>query len=128
MRPEQWDTFEHFKPEEFDSPDEPGSGIKMDFDFMRKLEAMRDRAGFPFRIRSGFRTKAHNKAVGGKPNSAHTKGLAADIAYATSQEAWKIMDAAWYEGITRVEVCDKHVHVDGDRSLPQNVLVWGKSR
>lgn len=127
MTEDQWATIEWFKSEEFDSPDAPGSASNMDFEFMRKLDAMRERAGIPFRIASGYRTKEHNAEVGGKPRSAHTKGFAADIAYKTSHEAWLIVDAAWYEGINRIEVCDGHIHVDIDPSLPKEVLIWGRS-
>lgn len=43
------------------------------------LEPLRAHFGFPIRINSGFRCKELNKAVGGAPNSYHTRGRAADI-------------------------------------------------
>ena len=43
------------------------------------LEPLREFAGRPIRITSGFRSAALNKAVGGAPSSQHLKGEAADI-------------------------------------------------
>jgi uncharacterized protein YcbK (DUF882 family) len=43
------------------------------------LERLRQRAGVPIVIHAGYRCPAHNQAVGGVPNSEHTRGLAADI-------------------------------------------------
>ena len=54
----------YFKLTEFDSPDEVGSGYKMDKEFLIKLDYARGIAGIPFKINSGFRTKSHNKFVG----------------------------------------------------------------
>ena len=70
----------YFTLSEFDSPDLPNSGVNMDRDFLAKLEIAREYAGTPFRITSGYRTAERNKQVGGVPDSAHTKGHAADIA------------------------------------------------
>lgn len=43
------------------------------------LEALRDFIAAPITILNGCRCAAHNVAVGGKPDSEHVKGLAADI-------------------------------------------------
>lgn len=43
------------------------------------LEQVRTLLGKPIIINSGYRSPAVNKAVGGQPNSQHTKGCAADI-------------------------------------------------
>ncbi|MCQ2298954.1 MAG: D-Ala-D-Ala carboxypeptidase family metallohydrolase [Bacteroidales bacterium] len=43
------------------------------------LQPLRDRYGKPITITSGFRSVALNAALGGAPNSQHTKGQAADI-------------------------------------------------
>ncbi len=56
-------------------------------------------------INSSYRTTAHNKAVGGQPNSYHTKGMAADIVVsgvsakrvAQYAEAIGVKGIGWYE-------------------------------
>lgn len=45
----------------------------------RLLQPLRDLYNEPFIINSGFRSQETNKAVGGVPNSQHTKGQAADV-------------------------------------------------
>lgn len=44
-----------------------------------RLQVVRDILGKPITITSGYRTSAHNKAVGGAPQSLHLSGMAADI-------------------------------------------------
>ena len=53
----------------------------MDEEFMRMLQELRDVAGFPFRINSGFRCLKHNAAVSSRKTKAgiHTFGKACDI-------------------------------------------------
>lgn len=43
------------------------------------LQAIRDKTGHPIHINSAYRTAHHNAEVGGKPNSRHMFGMAADI-------------------------------------------------
>ena len=43
------------------------------------LERIRAAVGKPVIVNSAYRCLTHNKAVGGKPNSEHVNGLAADI-------------------------------------------------
>lgn len=53
--------------------------VKVDSKLVDYLQQIRDHFGKSVRISSGYRTPAHNKAVGGMSNSYHTKGMAADI-------------------------------------------------
>lgn len=56
-----------------------GTGrIKISVDLMDRLQRLRKRLGKPIIINSGYRSPAHNKAVGGAPNSQHVKGQAVD--------------------------------------------------
>ncbi len=130
MTSAEWGAIEHFKSSEFDSPDKPGSGAAMDYDVMRALSAARARAGIAFNINSGFRTPKHNKAVGGKKNSAHLRGFAADIDYIEVAKERKltvpqvrglILEALEYEGFNRFGLYKTFVHVDKDPTLPKNV-------
>ena len=43
------------------------------------LQTLRDLSARPLIVTSGFRCKTHNKIVGGRPRSYHTRGMAADI-------------------------------------------------
>ena len=88
------------------------------------LEAIRARAGGrPIKITSGYRCESHNAAVGGKPNSAHLVGEAADIQAVFSEDKYRIIEAAMHVGILRVGVGRAYVHIDVSRTLPQGV-VW----
>ena len=58
-----------------------GTGaIKINTEAMDKLQSMRNRLGKPMIVLSGYRSPAHNKAVGGAPHSKHMDGTAFDIA------------------------------------------------
>lgn len=51
----------------------------VDSELVQVLQAIRDHFGAPVVITSGYRTAAHNKAVGGALYSQHCYGRAADI-------------------------------------------------
>lgn len=85
------------------------------------LNKARELAGVPFIITSGYRCKTHNKKVGGKDNSAHLRGLAADISTKDSSVRHKILMAVYAAGFRRVGINKTFIHVDIDESLPQDV-------
>jgi len=87
-----------------------------------KLDKAREMAGTPFVITSGFRTPAQNKRVGGAKNSAHLRGLAADIACEDSESRMKIVRAAIACGFTRIGISDTFIHLDVDKTLPDEVI------
>jgi zinc D-Ala-D-Ala carboxypeptidase len=112
----------YFNLSEFDSPDEVGSGNKMDSKFLEKLDYARHNAGIPFKINSGYRTKEHNLKVGGRIGSSHLKGLAADIAYNGSRERYIILNALISVGINRLGIGKSFIHCDIDNSKDQDVI------
>jgi uncharacterized protein YcbK (DUF882 family) len=118
-----WKDIKHFEPSEFDSRDLPGSGDGMQIEFIRRLDNAREAAGVPFNINSGYRTPEHNRRVGGKPNSSHLRGWAADILTPDLQIRYKILNALIGEGFNRIGIYSTFVHVDCDPSLPAGV-VW----
>ena len=73
----------NFKLEEFKSRDSdlfPLSVLNNIEILVEQLEIIRTNIGDkPIRVNSGYRTDAHNKAVGGSPTSQHLHGKAADI-------------------------------------------------
>lgn len=118
MTKEQWATIQYFRPNEFDSPDAPGSGEAMDYGFIFKLDFIRSQCPFPFYINSGIRTAAHNKEVGGVDSSAHVRGFAADIKVADSLQRYTLIQYALNAGIQRIGIGSAFVHLDLDPTLP----------
>jgi uncharacterized protein YcbK (DUF882 family) len=126
MTVDQWKTIRYFKPAEFDSKDSQGSGFSgMQIELVSLLDSLRVEWGGPLKVVSGLRTRAHNEAVGGKPNSAHLRGLAADIATAGLPAAIRLAITASRLGFPRIGVDLKggFVHLDVDPALPSPV-VW----
>lgn len=119
-----WESsIKYFKFNEFDDPTEINSGLMMNPAFVQLIDQIRIKIGHPLNINSGFRTESHNIKVGGKPNSAHTKGLACDIQCVDSTTRFQLIKYAFDLGIKRIGIGDSFIHLDGDLDLPQEV-VW----
>lgn len=72
----------HFSLGEFASKDgsrTPADVQKNLSELAENLQVLRDHFGTSITINSGYRSPAHNEAVGGSKNSQHIKGTAADI-------------------------------------------------
>lgn len=102
----------YFDSVEFDSPDSPGSGVKMNLSFVQRLDQLRSICNFPFKITSGYRTKEHNIKVGGEKDSAHLEGYAADIVINSSSARFKIINEAIKLGFNRIGIGDTFIHLD----------------
>lgn len=121
MTVDEWARAVYFRASEFDSSDAPGSGFSaIQWGLVSKLDELRAEWGKPMRITSGFRTLAHNAAVGGKPNSAHLRGLAADIHTGGLTDALRLAILAAQHGFERIGIDLKggFIHLDVDTSLP----------
>lgn len=111
----------YFKQEEFACPCCKSNLMKEST--IAKLDKAREIANIPFNINSGYRCNAHNQAVGGENNSAHTKGRAVDIKCLDSPSRWLIVDSLIKIGFNRIGIAKTFIHVDDDETLPQKV-VW----
>jgi len=125
----EWSEIQHFKPEEFDSPGDPCTGMAMQYNFVRLLDMVRQKVGFPLYINSGMRTPAHNKEVGGVDSSAHESGWAADLAIigrvggVVSERRARVVFAAVEVGFRRIGIAETFVHLDLDPSKP-SPRIW----
>ena len=119
----------HFHRNEFDSPDNPGSGSAMHSETLEMLDRARELAGLPFVITSGYRTPDHNESVGGVDESAHTRGYAADISIKDMDDGdvTKVIAACSIAGFRRIGKADSFIHVDNDPEKPggNGLVTWG---
>ena len=114
-------TYKHFK------LSEPTGGghtfSELNEDFRRLLDKMRGECGFPFIIESGLRTQAENDALKDSvSDSAHLSGLSADIRCTTSIQRFKMVQVALSNGVTRIGIGKNFIHIDIDKTKPQNVI------
>jgi len=112
----------YFNYDEFDSPDELGSGKHMDQDLLNMIDRARALYGKPIVVNSGFRTESHNKKVGGVSSSSHLKGLAIDVACIRSKDRFEMLTALIEAGFNRIGVASTFIHVDIDKNKSQNVI------
>ena len=85
------------------------------------LEDIREFSGIPIIITSGYRCPEHNAASGGKPNSAHLTGEAADFWVSGDLDRFKFLEAAFTYGAGRIGIGSDFIHVDVSHTLPQQV-------
>lgn len=112
-----------FNYSEFDSPDEPGTGNLMDIDFLEMLDEARSVAGIPFVVTSGYRTESWNQHVGGKKDSSHLSGCAADISCTTARDRFIIITSLLEAGFDRIGIGEDFIHVDIDWEK-NAALIW----
>lgn len=115
-------TWKHFKIDEFRCKCGCNESLVKP-ELIDALDKARSLADTPFKIISGYRCREHNKAVGGKPNSAHIQGLAADIACYNSRFRFSILISLLSSDFTRIGVHKSFIHADLSQSLP-NPNIW----
>lgn len=85
--------------------------------------------GFKPRLTSLFRTRAQGAALGSLPTSAHERGLAGDMSRPIGvDEAVALAFALGYAGFPRLEIADKHFHVDMDGTKTSPLIWKGESK
>jgi len=113
----------YFKIEDFLCPCcGEGSSI-MDTFFLSLLDSARSLSHVPFVITSGYRCLKHNMEVGGVGESAHMKGMAADISAETSKARYAIINALIQTGFSRIGIGKNFIHCDMDQAKFDN-LIW----
>lgn len=87
--------------------------LNMNKEFLNKLDGARSTSKVPYMITSGYRCKAHNKAIGGAENSLHTKGEAVDILANTDRKRACILISLINAGFTHIGISPNgFIHVD----------------
>jgi len=118
----------HFTREEL--ADRESSEYKFSQTTLDRLERVRVKCGFPFKISSGYRTPEHNAAVSSTGlDGPHTTGQAVDIAVKSSQ-AYTLVKVAIGEGFTGIGVQQKgdtrFIHLDDlpNTSASPRPTIW----
>lgn len=106
----------NFFRQEFQSPD--NHECLMRPEFMEALQALRDEFGKPMNISSGYRTRDHNKKIGGSPNSQHVLGLAADILISSPYDRYEFIKLAIKHGFTGIGISPVFIHLDRRSATP----------
>jgi len=112
----------HFKISEFDSPDEVGSGERMDAEVLQMIDQARELFGKPIRINSGVRTEKRNQEVGGSKTSSHLKGYAIDVSCDNSADRFRLVEILMLVGFNRLGIAKTFIHVDNDPDKSKNVI------
>lgn len=93
-------------------------------DICYKLDRAREFFDGPIYLTCGYRSPEHNAEIGGVPNSAHTKGMAADVkAPLDPRQREKLFWALGLAGFRRIESAPAHLHIDTDYTKP-NPCFW----
>ena len=116
----------HFSKEELSC--NCGCGLTgLTLNFAEKLEFAREKAGMPFKVRSGRRCHAHNTREGGESNSEHLWGDALDIETLDGYSRWKVVTAAIAAGIRRIGIGKTFVHVGDGLQYRPFPVIWNYS-
>jgi uncharacterized protein YcbK (DUF882 family) len=94
----------------------------IDLQLVAILQQMREAVGHRLDIESGVRCVQHNLKEGGRPNSAHLRGKAADIKCPNSRLRFELVALAIQAGIRRIGIGETFVHLDNDETLAPDVL------
>lgn len=84
---------------------------------VRLLDQLRESVGIVLIVTSGVRCPKWNEEVGGKPDSAHISGKAADLHCDNSKVRWMIMEKAIFL-FDRIGIGETFIHCDTDTTKP----------
>ena len=109
-------TARYFSEAEFKRCTPPCSINDMDQEFLKLMDAIRERAGIPLVINCAYRSREYDLSKGRSGNSMHTKGIAVDFRCLNYQTRLIIVQAAFACGIKRIGQGETFVHIDiGDK-------------
>ena len=109
-------TARYFSEAEFKRCTPPCSINDMDQEFLKLMDAIRERAGIPLVMNCAYRSREYDLSKGRSGNSMHTKGIAVDFRCLNYQTRLKIVQAALACGIRRIGQGETFVHIDiGDK-------------
>ena len=99
----------------------------MNIDFMEKIEALRERMGFPFIVTSGYRCSQHPIEIEKYTVGAHVTGRAIDVSV-YGENAYKLLRGALKAGFTGIGVNQKggarFIHIDDIEKSPERRRPW----
>ena len=94
-----------------------------DPELLLQLDRMRQLAGIPILLTSGYRCREYNSKVGGSRTSSHLSGLAMDIACSDTSHRYLYLAAAIKAGFKRIGIGRNYLHLDIDDTKP-SPLIW----
>jgi uncharacterized protein YcbK (DUF882 family) len=112
-------NLKYFKKSDFDC--QQTGNNEMNDNFLLRLDELRERCGFPFIITSGYRDSTHTIEAKKKKPGTHTKGIAADIKYSGSAQAYVLIKMAQEMGFKGVGLAKTFIHVDDRETSP---VLW----
>lgn len=94
-----------------------GCDNKVKQELIDMCQVIRDRAGIPIHVNSGYRCAAHNAKVGGVKGSQHTLGVAADLSCSKGARfLWSITKELYAKGkLPNLQYCKLYstwIHID----------------
>lgn len=115
--------YKHFRREEFNCTHTGTGGEHMDHEFLVKLDELREKVGFPFRITSGWRDATHPAEARKKEpgTGTHCQGIAADIAVSNGFERMNLVHEALKMGFSGIGVAKTFIHIDDRKTTP---VMW----
>lgn len=94
---------------------------KISVPFVKRLDELRERCGFPFVITSGYRSPEHSIEKKKVKAGTHAQGIAADIFAEGGNKKYIIVANAIKLGFTGIGIADNFVHLDTRDGVP---VIW----
>ena len=112
----------YFHPSEFKACTPSCDIAQMDAGFLALLDKIREAAGIPLVLNSGYRSPAYELKHGRTGTGAHTLGVAVDIRCNSYANQYRIIRAALACGIRRIGVGKTYIHLDTSPRHAQDVI------